>query len=103
MTLNSSPLTIVPSPGVGKSIEVSTFAMKMVFNSVAYATNTKLYLQTDTASMNQAQMNPSELASSSTTFVTVSSVVSGFGENIVENKDLFVTVPNGVQQQVIVI
>jgi hypothetical protein len=95
LTLNSVPLTIVPAPGVGKAIEASTCAMKMTFNSSAYATNTRLLLQTDTAVNEQVSFNPAVLASSTSIFRTLSSVTSNGAENILENKDLTVIVDTG--------
>jgi len=95
LTLNSVPLTIVPAPGVGKAIEASTCAMKMTFNSSAYATNTRLILQTDTAVNEQVSFNPAVLSSSTSIFRTLSSVTSNGSDNILENKDLTVLVDTG--------
>jgi hypothetical protein len=96
LTLNSVPLTIVPAPGVGKAIEASTCAMKMTFNSLAYATNTQLRLITDTAPDPQVVFGANVLSSSTSIFRTISSTTTtNQGENIVENKDLTVLVDTG--------
>jgi len=98
LTLNTNPITIVPAPGIGKAIEVISFAMKMTFNSVAYATNTRLELITDTSPTFQAQFYNTVLASSSSIFITTPSFYGGFVDasgNLEENKDLMVSVQTG--------
>lgn len=53
LTLNATPLTIVAAAGVSKYIEVLSASFKATFNSVAYATNTSLVIQTATATDHQ--------------------------------------------------
>ena len=95
LTLNTNPITIVPAPGIGKAIEVISFAMKMTFNSVAYATNTRLELITDTSPTHQSQFSSTVLASSSSIFRTTSIFYGGSSGNLEENKDLMVSVQTG--------
>ena len=42
LTLNATPIEIVAAQGAGKFIEVISASVSIVFNSVAYATNTNL-------------------------------------------------------------
>jgi len=95
LTLNSVPLTIVSAPGPGKAIDVFSFAMKMTFNSSAYATYTRLSLITDTAVDNQATLGTNILGSTFSIFRTVGKLQGNGDENIVENKDLTVWVETG--------
>ncbi len=53
LTLNSAPIEIVAAPGSGFAIEVLSASMKVVFNSVAYATNTALELTSSGADIKQ--------------------------------------------------
>ena len=94
LTLNSVPLTIISAPGPGKAIDAFSFAMKMTFNSSAYATYTRLVLITDTAVDNQLGLGTNILGSTHSIFRTVGNWGNG-DENIVENKDLTVSVETG--------
>ena len=53
LTLNATPIEIVAAPGAGYAIEVLSASMKVVFNSVAYATNTALELTSSGADIKQ--------------------------------------------------
>jgi len=53
LTLNSAPIEIVAAPGAGFAIEVLSASLKVVFNSVAYATNTALELTSSGADIKQ--------------------------------------------------
>ena len=46
LTLNSSPITIVPSPGSGYAIEVISAIFGITYNSIPYGTNYDLQIKT---------------------------------------------------------
>ena len=54
LTLNTVPIEIVAAPGAGFAIRIIDVSLKMVYNSVPYATNTRLQLQTDGAPVYKA-------------------------------------------------
>ena len=95
LTLNSVPLTIISAPGPGKAIDAFSLAMKMTFNSSAYATYTRLVLITDTAVDNQVGLGTNILGSTHSIFRTNGKLPGNGDENIVENKDLTVSVETG--------
>jgi len=94
LTLNSIPKTIVFAPGAGYAIQVISASLKLDFNSVAYATNTRLELLASGAAHYQITFNNSVLSSGSDTWNHVSAP-SVSGTNIIENADLQVTVDTG--------
>lgn len=98
LTLNATPLEIVAAPGAGYAIEVIAASGSMTYNSVAYATNGKVQLITDTATKPQT-----ETAANGFLFGTATRIVkfplstpTAVGETqIIENKSLKVTVDSG--------
>lgn len=95
LTLNSVPLTIVAAQGSGKSIVVVQSAVQMVYNSVAYATNTTLQLLVSTATVAQVSAT-SYLAAAATRFWLLPTQASGAANtSVVSNQPLTVTVATG--------
>ena len=96
LTLNSSPIIVVPAPGAGFAVQVVSTSYHVLFNTTAYATNTQLRLITDTANSAQSDLpgalNKTVDAWSAMPFTTV------FGAtlfSIVEDKALQATVASG--------
>ena len=81
LTLNTTPLTIVPAAGVGTFIELISASVYIDFNTTPYATDKSLYLFQDTAT--------ESMASNSNALGATSTVLSGFikeeGANSLEN------------------
>lgn len=94
LTLNGTPLTLVAAPGAGYAIELTEVSLKMVFNSVAYATNTTVQVIANGATAYQAQFNSAVLASASSTWNTIAKQALS-GTNIIENTALQVKVATG--------
>ena len=87
-TLNSIPVLAIPSPGVGKAIEIISANAKLNFRTVAYS-NISASLITDTAT--SIQYAGTFLDSTSTAWVQFTPF--GSTENIiqfVENKGVFI-------------
>jgi hypothetical protein len=91
LQLNTTPLTIVAAQGAGTAIEVISASMKMVYNSVAYATATTLALNVATAGAYQLEWTSATLASTLDRF-SRGGIISVAGEAYVENQPLTVTV-----------
>jgi hypothetical protein len=53
LNIFSSPVTVIPSPGVGKTIELVQATGKLMFNTTAYIANSTLLLKTATATAAQ--------------------------------------------------
>mgnify|MGYP003653824338 CR=1 FL=1 len=66
LTLFATPLEIVAAPSSGYAIQVVSASCLITYNSVAYATNTRLQLITDTASVGQTQGTSTILAATTT-------------------------------------
>lgn len=96
LTLNATPLTIVPAPGAGYAIEVISASYKLTYNSVAYATNTGLQLINNGATISQRTIN-SALAATVTRQVVfdIGQVGVASDTQIIENTALQVKVPTG--------
>jgi len=94
LTLNSVPVQLIPAPGVGFAIELISASMKMVFNSVAYATNTKLRIITAGATEEQILFNTAVLSSASSTFNSTSTNALS-GTKLIENAAVNVDVETG--------
>jgi len=94
LTLNSIPVELVAAPGAGYAIEVINASLKMVYNSVAYATNTSVQLLVSGAAQYQSAFNGSVLSSASSTFNSIGKSALA-GTNVIENAALNVTVGTG--------
>jgi len=92
LTLNSVPIEIVAAPGAGFAIEVLSASMKIVFNSVAYATNTDIDLKINTLSDGLFTTDISQNASIITNLEDAGS--SGSATSV-ENEALMVSVRSG--------
>jgi hypothetical protein len=57
LNLGITPYLLIDSPGVGYFIQVLTASCKVDFNTTAYAANTSLVIQTDTANRSQHVFN----------------------------------------------
>lgn len=66
LTLFATPLDIVAAPAAGYAIQVISASCSITYNSVAYATNTRLQLITDTATVGQFQGASTILAATTT-------------------------------------
>ena len=94
LTLNSVPIELIAAPGAGFAVELISVSMKMVFNSVAYATNTKLRIITTGATQEQVEFHTAVLSSASSTFNGISKA-SQSGTNLIENAAVNATVDVG--------
>jgi hypothetical protein len=94
LTLNSTPIEIVAAPGAGYAIEVLSASMKMVYNSVAYATNTTLELKVTGAISPQVQWGALILSAAIDKFSNTP-VDTNSNTNMVENAPLMATVNYG--------
>jgi hypothetical protein len=95
LTLNSSPVTIVPAPGAGYAIEVISASAKMVYNSVAYATNTTIQVESNGATTPQFRLL-NGINQTISSHRSLGRYVSANTETqIIENADLMVTVAGG--------
>lgn len=97
LTLNATPLTIVSAPGAGYAIQAIAGSYKLTFNSVAYATNTRLELITSGASIAQLQSSSNSLAATVTQHGQIINAVNVAAGNtqILENAALQVKVSTG--------
>ena len=97
LTLNGTPLEIVAAPGAGYAIELISGSYKLTYNSIAYATNTRLQLITDTADVAQGSSVSTALAATVTQMSDLNGITNPTGSQtkIIENKSLKVQVPTG--------
>jgi hypothetical protein len=96
LTLNSSPVTLVPAQGAGLGIELICASGTINYNSVPYDTNTQMRILCQTGSA-QANFGSLLLASSTQTrkaLMTISPSDVGQG-TIVADQPLQITVHNG--------
>jgi len=97
LTLNGTPLTIVAAPGAGYAIEAIAASVKLIYNSVVYATNTDIGLITDTANTYQID-GQTVLNASVSSIRKLTAVLNNFtatDTQIIENKALQVKVDTG--------
>jgi hypothetical protein len=94
LTLNSTPIDIVPAQGVGTAIEVISASVKIDFNTTAYATNTVIMLITDTATSQQSNANINATSNQIGKFRNTE-VGSPSLTQLIENKALNVFVDTG--------
>jgi len=94
LTLNSVPIELIPAPGVGFAIELISASMKMVFNSVAYATYMRVLLLTAGAAQKQVEFHNTVLSSASSTFNSTSTNALS-GTKLIENAAVNATVDVG--------
>lgn len=92
-TLNSTPITIVGAVS-GYAIEVVSASVKIAFNTTAYATNTNLYVITDTAN-NPQYKNDSLLTQTVDAAYKFTEAGPASGTQLIANKALTVTVATG--------
>ena len=97
LTLNATPLDIVAAPGAGYAIEVVAASYKLTYNSIAYATNTRLQLITDTADVAQSSSVSTALAATVTQMSDINTInnPTALQTKIIENKSLKVQVSTG--------
>ena len=93
LTLNTTPIEIVAAPGAGYAIEVISASLKMVYNSVAYATNTALSLVTNTANLFQFQTEIAQTADCFSKFESEDAAPDNI--QFVENEALMLKVETG--------
>jgi len=97
LTLFATPLELVEAPGAGYAIEVLSAVYSITFNSIAYATNTKLLIYTDTSTL-EALECPNALLSTASQIIPFGFAASGFGTAttvLIDNKSLKVKVETG--------
>lgn len=94
LTLNTTPVTIVPAPGAGYAIQVVAACFNIDFNSVPYATNTGIVLVTSTGTVQQANADISSSVDQISNF-RITEAGSPTAVQIVENQALQVTVSGG--------
>ena len=93
LTLNTTPLTIVPAVA-GYAIEVVSASRKLDFNTTPYATNTILQLITSGATSEQAQAKINSSVSNNLC-MDKSTPGSATSTQLIANADLQVTVQTG--------
>jgi hypothetical protein len=96
LTLFATPLEIVAAPGAGYAIQVISASYKSTFNSVAYATNTTIQLQSTGATAVQCSTFINFTVSTHRHFAEAA--ISGAGAastQIIENVPLMVNVATG--------
>jgi hypothetical protein len=95
LTLNSSPVTIVPAPGAGYAIEVISASARVIYNSAAYATNTTIQVESNGATTPQFRLL-NGINQTISSHRSLGRYVSANTETqIIENADLMVTVAGG--------
>lgn len=97
LTLNGTPLEIVAAPGAGKVIEVISASRKLTFNSIVYATNTRLALIHDTATDVLVEWGNAGLNASVTNILqgAINLATAATDTQLIENKAVMVTVEIG--------
>lgn len=98
LTLFATPLDIVAAPGAGYAIEVIAASGSMTYNSIAYATNGKLQLITDTATKPQTETTANGFLFGTATRIAKFplSTPTAIGETqLIANKSLKVAVDAG--------
>ncbi len=93
LTLNTTPLTIVPAVS-GYAIEAVSVAVSITYNSVAYATNTNLIIVTDTAD-NPQYKRDYLLSQTADTAYKFAEVAPTSGTQLIANKALTATIASG--------
>lgn len=96
LTLNSSPYTLLPAPGVGKAIEVINWSIMLTYNTLTYAVNTTLQIYTDTATV--VQGNNTVLLTSTTSRHLKGQLVAATGATstqLIANKVLLLNTLTG--------
>lgn len=94
LQLNTTPQTIVAAQGAGTVIEVVSAFAKIDFNSVAYATNTNMYIQSATATAPQGLTTINSTVSQINRFRLTDAGGAALTQ-ILENQDLQITVATG--------
>ena len=97
LQLNSTPILLIPSQGVGKTIKIVAACFEVDFNTTAYTTYTTMLLYTDTATDVNGQFAASTgLAASTTQVVNMAMQTASNSETqLISNKGVYVTVKNG--------
>ena len=97
LTLFSAPVTVIAPPGAGKSIEVVSASIRIVFNSTAYTTNMTPMLRVAAVGLSQYQSIDFLNASVSRwfKFVETTETIASFTEQLKENQPLRMEVKNG--------
>lgn len=96
LALNSTPLEIVASPGVGSSIVVINAVAAQTFVAAAYTTNLILQVYTDTATIPQAANACLDFSGTRTVQLDIgANVFAAADTQIISNKGLFVNVLTG--------
>jgi hypothetical protein len=91
LNLGTTPYLLIDSPGAGYFIQVLTASCKVNFNTTAYATSTTLYINTDTA--NIQQHNLIDTLNTTLTRIGVSSqqVTSVSDTQLISDKAIYLT------------
>jgi len=94
LTLNGTPVTLIEAPGSGRAILLLSAAVFLDYNSIAYATNTNLQIQTDGS--NEVLFESGILQSVNDTFVQLTRVSGAAGnDQVIENAAVEATVETG--------
>lgn len=103
LSLNSSPVQIIPTPGAGKAIEIISASRKLDFNTTPYATNTRLTLETTSGNIEimlwgtgglNTNLSVSPYFSNILSAVT-STTTSSTAQQLFENEGVFISVQTG--------
>ena len=96
LALNSTPLQIIASPGVGSSIVVISAVLDYTYGSAAYATNVTLQVYTDTATAPQAAAACLDATATRKVRLSLSTGSIGASDTmVIDNKALYVNVATG--------
>lgn len=97
LQLFTNPVELIPAPGAGKAISLIKGVGRMVFNSVAYATNGTLNIYNNTVSLPLMQF-PNSFTFNAVAGTTIHQNMpanSGSGKYILENTPVYIKCDTG--------
>lgn len=97
LTLHSVPLLVIPAPGVGKTIQIISCAIRTETGwTTPYATNTDLYLKTLTSADQQVKDVLALTSTIARAYIAPLTTVTGVDDTqLISNKAIYVQVDNG--------
>jgi len=95
LALNTTPIQIVASPGVGNRIIVVTGSIDYTFVTTAYATHTAVGFTTETATVAQVAIDVLAATLSKEARLTNQQTVGASDTQVISNKALMVNAPGG--------
>ena len=95
LALNTTPIDAVAAPGAGYAIDVLSAVVWMNYNTAAYATNTKLALQTSGATVNQYELTVLDASVDAYRSMEEVYTTSTTATQLLANTKLVITAPGG--------